>query len=278
MKLSIVTVNYNHKYFPKLSVEALEKSVTNFPFEIVYVDNASTDPISVGFLEKASEGGRIKLVKSPRNVGFAGGNNLGAANAMGEYIFILNPDTTVKPDTLQIMVDYLEAHPDIGMLGPQLVYPDGAIQESCRRDMGFFDLVIKRTFLRYLPIFKKRLARYLMQDVSHDQTRDVELITGAAMMMPRRIFDEVGGFDDRYFLFMEDFDLCKKVRAAGYRIVYLPRAPIDHYHKRLSDGNIFTLLTKRVFWLHVNSARKYFWKWRGTHGGVHHTGHNDITA
>ena len=262
VKVSIITVNFNHKYFPKLQVEAIEKSVCDFTYEIVYVDNASTDPISVGFLEQAERDRRLKLVKSPANVGFAGGNNLAVKNASGEIIFILNPDTAVKSDTLQKMVSYLEAHPKIGILGPQLVYSDGTIQESCRRDMSFLDLIIKRTFLRFLPVFRGRVQKYLMNDFKHDKTQNVELITGAAMMLPRDVFEKVGGFDDRYFLFMEDFDLCKEVRKAGYSVTYFPDAQIEHYHKRLSGGNFFSMLMKRVFWLHVQSATKYFWKWR----------------
>lgn len=267
MKISVITVNFNHKYFPKLQVEALEKSLfregSDLEYEIIYVDNASTDPISVGFLENAAKEGRIKLVKSPVNLGFAGGNNLGAKQATGDFIFILNPDTAPYADTLQKMVDYLVAHPKIGMLGPQLVYSDGTIQESCRRDMSIVDLVIKRTFLRHLPGLRGRVSTYLMSDFDHGKIQPVELLTGAAMMLPRAVFDRVGGFDDRYFLFMEDFDLCKEVRRAGYEIVYYPEAKVEHYHKRLSGGNFFKMLTRKVFWLHVQSATKYFWKWRG---------------
>lgn len=275
MKVSIITVNFNHKYFPKLQVEAIEKSKCDFDFEIIYVDNASTDPISMGFLEHAANDKRIKLIKSTKNLGFAGGNNLGVKNSTGDIIFILNPDTAVYPDTLQKMVSYLEKHGDgngsgkhtptarVGILGPQLVYSDGTIQESCRRDMSFIDLAIKRTALRHMPGFKSRLKKYLMSDFDHNKTQKVELLTGAAMMIPRSVFEQVGGFDDRYFLFMEDFDLCKKIRKAGYDIIYYPEAKVEHYHKRLSGGNFFTMLTKRVFWLHVQSATKYFWKWRG---------------
>lgn len=262
MKLSIITVNFNHKYFPKLAVEALERSKMNFDFKIIMVDNGSTDPISLGFLQHAADEGRIKFIRSEKNLGFAGGNNLGAKYAKGEYLFILNPDTAVFEDTLQIMVDYLEQHPEIGILAPKLVYPDGTVQESCRRDMRFMDLVIKRTPLRKFPWGKTRLERYLMQDFDHEKIQEVELVTGAAMMMKRSFFEEIGGFDDRYFLFMEDFDLCKKTRKAGKKIVYFPKALVNHYHKRLSGGNFLRLLGRKVFWLHLQSAAKYFWKWK----------------
>lgn len=262
MKLSVIILNYNHKYFPRLAVEALEKSRVDFPFEIIVVDNDSRDEVSMGFLEKAHAEKRIVLVKSPRNVGFGRGNNLGAAHAKGKYILFHNPDVTVEPDSLQKMVDYLERHLDIGILGPKLVYSSGKIQESCRRNMTLGDQILKRTFLGRLPFFRHRVSKYLMEDFDHDKIQDVDLITGAAMMMPRTAYDKVGGFDPRYFLFMEDFDLCRMVKKAGYRVVYFPEAVLMHYHKRLSEGSFLKLLTRKVFWLHVSSALKYFWKWR----------------
>ena len=266
LKLSVIIVNYNHKYFPRLAVEALEKAKINFPMEIIVVDNNSKDEESLTFLQKAHQEKRITLIVSPKNVGMGQGNNLGAKIATGKYIFIHNPDITVKEDSLQKMVDYMEKTPDIGILHPQLVYSSGKVQESCRRHMKFSDQVLKRTPFGKLPFFKKRVDRYLMADFDHKTTQDVDLVTGAAMLLPRRVFEEVGGFDKRYFLFMEDLDLCNMVKKAGYRIVYFPETQMNHYHKRLSDGSLFKTMTKKVFWLHVSSAFKYFLKWRGKLG------------
>jgi N-acetylglucosaminyl-diphospho-decaprenol L-rhamnosyltransferase len=268
MKLSVIIVNFNHKYFPRLAVEALEKSKTNFPFEIIVVDNHSSDEESLMFLKKAHEDKRITLICSPENVGFGRGNNLGAAIARGEYLFFHNPDVTVKEDSLQKMVDFLARNKDIGMIGPKLVYSSGKVQESCRRHMKFGDLVLNRTFLGKLPMFQERVKHYLMEDFDHSKIQDVDLVTGAAIMMPREVFEKIGGFDKRYFLFMEDFDLCRMTKKAGYRVVYYPDAEVNHYHKRLSQGSMFKLLRKKVFWLHVSSALKYFWKWR-IGGGAH---------
>lgn len=262
MKLSVIIVNFNHKYFPRLAVDALEKSKTNFDFEIIVVDNNSTDDESLVFLEKAHLEKRITLIKSPQNIGFGRGNNLGAKIAQGEFIFFHNPDVTVHEDSLQKMVDFLTGHPEIGMIGPKLVYSSGKVQESCRRNMKFRDLVLHRTFFGKLPMFRERLKKYLMEDFDHNKIQDVDLITGAAIMMPRVVCEKVGGFDPRYFLFMEDFDLCRMVKKAGYRVVYYPEAEVNHYHKRLSQGSFFTMIRKKVFWLHVSSAIKYFWKWK----------------
>ncbi len=263
MKLSVIILNYNHKYFPRLAVEALEKSKINFPYEIIVVDNASKDEESVSFLEKAHHDKRITFIRSPKNVGFGSGYNLGAKIARGDYIFVHNPDAMVRENTMQKMVEYMENNPDIGILGPKLVYSSGKVQESCRRHMRFSDLVLKRTPLGKLPGLKNRVKKYLMEDFDHGKIQDVDLITGAAMMIPRHLYEKIGGFDQRYFLFMEDFDLCNKVRRAGCRIVYYPDVEMDHYHKRLSEGNLLKLFTKRVFWLHILSAGQYFWKWRG---------------
>jgi len=261
--VSTITVNYNHKYFPKLCLEAvLESDLPLGSIQPVFVDNASTEFESVNYLREQSKKGIINFIESKENLGFAGGNNLGAKVATGEFILILNPDTTVSKPAIRQLVEFLRQHPDVGIVGPKLQYSDGTIQESCRRDMSFVDLVIKRTFLKNFAYFREREARYLMKDFKHDRTAEVELITGACMMLRRSVYEQVGGFDDRYFLFMEDFDLCKKVRNLGLKVVYFPEAVVGHFHKRLSDGGFLSLLRKKVFWLHLSSAIKYFWKWR----------------
>ncbi len=262
MKLSVIIVNYNHKYFPRLAVEALEKSKTGFPFEIIVVDNNSHDEESLIFLKKAHADRRITLIQSPRNVGFGNGNNLGAKIASGQYVFFHNPDVTVEEDSLQKMVDYLERNPEIGILGPKLVYSSGRVQASCRRHMKFSDLVLNRIPLGKMPLLKKRVQNYLMEDFDHNKIQEVDLLTGAAMLIPRALYEKVGGFDPRYFLFMEDFDLCREIKKAGYRVVYFPEAEMNHYHKRLSQGQLLRIITKKVFWLHLASAIKYFWKWK----------------
>ena len=261
-KLSITIVNYNQKYFPRLCVEALNKSKTDFDFEIIVCDNNSSDE-SLDYLKKIDKKGDIKLIEAGKNIGYGAGHNLAAKAAKGKYILILNTDITVEADTLQKMIDFLEKHKDVGMIGPKLMYHNGEIQKSCRRNFKFFDLFIKRTFLKKIWPFKKRYENYIMADFNHDKVQEVDLITGAFMMMPKNVFDKISGFDERYFLFMEDFDLCKKVSKADFKVIYCPEAKAIHYHKRLSGGSLFRLIFNRISWYHLVSAIKYHWKWRG---------------
>lgn len=261
MKLSITVVNYNQKYFPRLCIEALKKSKVDFEYEIIFCDNNSTDE-SISYLKNAAKKCDIKLVEPGKNLGYGSGHNFAAREAKGKYILILNTDITVEPDTLKKLVNYLDGHPDVGMVGPKLVYHNGEVQRSCRRNFGLFDLFVKRSFLRKIWPFKKRYEKYLMEDFNHESVQEVDLITGAFMVMPRAVFDKVGGFDERYFLFMEDFDLCRKVWNAGYKVVYCPETIAVHYHKRLSEGNFINLLFKKVTWWHLASAIKYHFKWK----------------
>ncbi len=244
-----------------MCVEAIEKSVVDFEYEIIVVDNGSHDE-SIEALRAMHRANRIHLVEASKNLGYGKANNLGVQYAKGEFVIISNPDVFVQPDTMQKMLDHIVAHTDIGLLGPRLRYYNGEIQPSCRRHMTFGDLIIKRTPLKYIPAFKARLSHYLMHDFDHNQIQDVDLITGAYFFMRKSLYEQVGGFDPRYFLFMEDYDLCRKIHNAGYRVVYFPLAEAQHYHKRLSDGGLFHLVFKRVFWLHLASAFKYFWKWQ----------------
>ena len=245
-----------------MCVEAIEKSKTNFKYEIIVVDNNSTDE-SLPYLRNLHKDKRIRLIESSKNLGYGQGNNLGVKHAKGQYVIISNTDIVVHDNTMQELVDYLKKHPKAGIVAPRLRYYNGTIQPSCRRNMSFWDLVIKRTFLKKITPFKKKFHLYLMEDFNHAEVQEVDLITGAYFIMKRTIYLQMGGFDSRFFLFMEDYDLCRTLHYAGYKVIYYPKVEAVHYHKRLSDGNLLLLFLRRIFWIHIFSALKYFWKWRG---------------
>ncbi len=260
-KVSCIIVTWNSKYLPRVCVEALQRSKCDFDFEIIVVDNDSQDE-SLSYLKKMHEDKEIILVQAGANLGYGKGNNLGVKHAKGEYVVILNPDVGVEEDTLQKLVAYMDEHPKVGLVGPQLYFFNGEIQDSCRRFMRPMDLIIKRTPLKRIPILAKRVKEYLMVDYDKKIPQEVDMVTGACFIMRKEIFEKMGGFDPRYFMFMEDADLCRTLWKNGYKVVYYPHARALHYHKRLSEGGLFSLLRKKVFWIHLNSARKYFMKWR----------------
>ncbi|MFA6521080.1 MAG: glycosyltransferase family 2 protein [Candidatus Gracilibacteria bacterium] len=262
MKISCIIVNYNLKYLPRLCIEALQRSKCDVPVEIIVVDNNSHDE-SLDYLEQMHKKGEITLVHSGSNLGYGKANNLGAHYAKGKYILVLNPDISVETDTLQKLYDYMEKNPHVGMAAPQLYFFNGQIQDSCRRFMRPLDLIIKRTPLSRLKILKKRVDEYTMAGYDHSKEGEVDLVTGACFIIRKDVFEKIGGFDPRYFLFMEDADLCRKVWESGHKVAYFPQARALHCHKRLSGGSLLHLITQKVFWIHMSSALKYFWKWKG---------------
>lgn len=203
---------------------------------------------------------QIQCINSEKNLGYGKGNNLGATKANGTYILIINPDNRMEASSLEKMVQFLEQHSDVGIVGPQLVFPDGTIRDSFRTFPTLTDLLIKRTPLRF--IFKKRMKRYLQWDVDRTVRRDVDWMCGACLLLRKSLYQELEGFDERFFLFFEDCDLCRRCWKRNLRVVYFPEANVYDNQLRLSAGGIFSIFTKKTVRVHVASAIKYFWKWR----------------
>lgn len=239
--------------------------------EVIVVDNHS-DTDSIGILRtQLPNDARIRVVETRKNMGYGKGNNFGARYATGEYILIVNPDNVLPPDALEKMVRVMENDSMIGILAPKLVFPGGQVRDSARSFPSFADVFIKRTWLRY--VFPGRIAKYTQSHVSRGErnnaclapavSRDVDWVAGACLLLHRSFFEQLGGFDPRFFLFFEDTDLCRRAWMAGKRVLYAPSIVVADREHRLSEGGVITLLTKRTVRWHLMSALKYFWKWRG---------------
>ncbi len=259
--VSCIVLNYRDPGETEQCVAAL-LTQTLSGTEVIVVENGSRDD-SLGRLGVLSmqQPDRVRLVPSPRNLGYGQGNHLGIRHARGEFLLIINPDTILESTALSTMVHFLQDHPDVGIVGPQLIEPGGNIRDSFRTFPTFTDLVIKRTLLR--GVFRGRMRRYLQWDADPQRTRDVDWIVGACLLMRRALYEELGGFDPRYFLFLDDTDLCRRCWERGLRVVYLPAARARDSAHRLSSGGLLSPLTKRTVRIHLRSALKYFLKWRG---------------
>lgn len=225
--------------------------------EIFIVDNHSTDE-SISFLRGQFQHEKnVRIVETKENIGYGRGNNFAASMAKGTYLLIINPDNTMPTDAAEKMISYLKEHPDVGIVGPALIHDDGTVRASARPFPTLKDLFKKRMFpTTWADEFEKR-----RKSMEQQQEVDVDWIVGACLLLRRDLFESIGGFDDRFFLFFEDIDICRTVRSRGKSIVYLPQIHVADKKDRLSGLGIFSILTKKTTRIHLQSAIKYFWKW-----------------
>ena len=194
--------------------------------EVIVVDNASTDgsPKMV-----RADFPHVRLLDLDVNLGFSGGNNAGILASRGNYILLLNADTVAQPRSIELLADYLGAEPDVGIVGPRLLNPDGTLQSSRRRFPTISTALIESTPLQNWFTTSSILKRFYMLDRPDEKTQPVDWLSGAALMCRRETLTQVGLFDPGYFMFSEEVDLCRRVAGAGWGITYLPSAEIIHY-------------------------------------------------
>lgn len=227
MKLSIIIVNYNVKEFLQNLIHSIEKAASNISHEIIIVDNASDDG-SVDFIREKFP--FTKLIVNNKNLGFSKGNNIGIAEAQGEYILFLNPDTLVSEDTFTKMIEFFETHPDAGLAGCKILNSDGTIQLACRRSFpGPWTSFCKVTGLSSIFPKSKLFARYNLTYLDENKTYEVDAVSGSFMMIKKEIYQKIGGFDEQFFMYGEDLDLCYRVQKAGYKVYYVHDSQIIHY-------------------------------------------------
>ncbi|MBI3762165.1 MAG: glycosyltransferase family 2 protein [Chloroflexi bacterium] len=231
--LSIIILNWNVRDLLRASLRSLAHSPA-LSVETIVVDSASTD----GSAEMvAREFPGAHLIAAAENLGYSRGNNLGLAASRGRHLLILNPDTAIVGDALDAMVNYAEAHPDVGILGPQLLNADGSVQSSRRRFPTLVTAFFESTWLQpYAP--RRVLDRYYVHDASDDATSDVDWVTGACLLVRRAVVEQIGGFDEEFFMYSEEMDFCRRARTAGWRVVYFPGAKIYHFEGKSSEQAI----------------------------------------
>ena len=225
VNISIVVVTWNGKKVISDCLESLRRYSNDSSVEVLVVDNASTDGTVDHLRQKFPF---VKLIVNSTNQGFAKGNNIGIAQAAGRYICLLNSDVEVPEGCLEKMLAFMDDHPDIGMLGPKMILADESIGQSV---MGF--PTVWNWFCRALnldTLFKSKLfGGYLRTDFRYDRMEDVEVLTGWFWMVRREALDQVGGLDERYFMYGEDIDWSKRYHQAGWRVVFFPEAHAIHY-------------------------------------------------
>ncbi|MEE9464489.1 MAG: glycosyltransferase, partial [Candidatus Neomarinimicrobiota bacterium] len=227
MKLSIVIVSFNVCDFVKQCLQSLRQTRFSGDQEIILVDNNSHD----GTIEAVEEAfPEVEIISNDRNLGFAPALNLGLEQASGEYILSLNPDTIVEEGTLQVLVDYLQANPEVGCVGPKILNGDGTFQSAAKRSFPR-PWVAFTKFIGLARLFpnSRLFARYNLTYLNPNTTHEVEAVSGSCMCMPRKVLEVVGPMDEDFFLGGDDLDYCYRIRQAGFRVVYQPAAQIIHF-------------------------------------------------
>ncbi len=268
LDLSIVIVNWNvrdllrrclHSILADLQTHRFADLQT-CRFEIIVVDNASTDG-SVEMVRR--EFPQVRLIANEVNLGYTGGNNRGIAASQGRYILLLNPDTEVVGDALPTMVAYMDAHPDVGALGPQLLNPDGSVQSSRRRFPTLGTALVESTVIQQWWPDNRILRRYYVQDRPDDAISEVDWVTGACILLRRQAVEQVGPLDDAFFMYSEELDWCRRARDAGWKVVYLPTARVIH-HEGKSSEQVMPLRHVRFQRSKIHYFRKHHGRWAGT--------------
>lgn len=252
--LSVIIVNWNVRDLLRRCLHSILANVPGGQLEIIVVDNGSTD----GSVEMVrTEFPMVRLIANPDNRGFPAANNQGLEVARGRYVLLLNPDTEVVGDALATMAAFADAHPDVGIVGPQLLNPDGSVQSSRRRFPTLLTALFESTWLQpYAP--RRLLEHYYVLDRPDDEVQDVDWVTGAALMARREAAEQVGPLDEGFFMYSEELDWCRRFREAGWRVVYLPTARIVHHVGKSSEQ----VLPARHIHFQTSKVR-YFRKYYG---------------
>lgn len=231
-------------------LDVLQKTVDSFlktPFKkrLFLVDNSATDVLKKSFPQE-----EITYIFTGKNKGFGAAHNLVLNHINSNYHLVLNPDVAFEEAVLPVLIRQLEMDKELALISPKVMYPSGEHQFVCRTYPTLFDLINRRFKFSKKAILKHE---YRTQDLSQPFYPD--FIHGCFLVFKTSIFKDLNGFDERYFLYMEDVDICKKIDAIGKKKLYYPKVEIEHILKRGSSKNFHLLI------LHISSAIKYFFKW-----------------
>jgi len=261
MDISIVIVNYKSKDLTLNCIKSIKESDwPGLDYEIIVIDNYSAD-LASGDLKPF---GDIKFVMNGQNMGYGAANNQGIARAQGKYIVIMNPDTAASKDVFIKLFDFMENNPKVGVVGPKQFNLDKTVQQTFFRWPKLLTPLYRRTPLGKIGQAKKDLDRFLYRDYNKDSLLRADWLLGSFLFCRAAALRQAGAFDERFFLYFEDIDLCRRFWRAGFEVVYYPAAAITHNHIRQSAKTPWYQFYKnKASWHHLASWVKYLWKWKG---------------
>ena len=235
--ISIIIVNWKVKDLLQKCIDSILTYHNDYQVEIFVVDNDSQDGSSEMIKNDYSQ---VNLIALSKNIGFGAANNIAIKQAKADYIFLLNPDTEITKDFLVNIFKYTKENPEIGIIGPKIINDDGSQQHSIRRFPDLFSQILVLLKLKSILVDNKFLNKYLFVDFDYNKEQIVDQIMGAAMFIRKSVFDKIGIFDKKFFIWFEEVDLCKRAKQANISIKYFPGATILHHGgQSFSKSSIF---------------------------------------
>lgn len=235
ISLSVIYIYFNTPKEIADSINTLIKTVRKTSYEIIIVNNNSPKKLPTIKFKKIPH----HIITNNRNLGFGKAVNQAEKISKGKYIFILNPDTKMLESSIDLMIERISSDTKIGAIGPQLINGQGKVLHSIASNPKIPDILFALSFINKAWPKNPYSKKYWAIDVDRSKEMETETIGGAAMMISKRIFEKVGGFDERFFLYFEEIDLCLRIKKLGYKIVYFPKAKIIHYVGRSTTDKKF---------------------------------------
>ena len=256
-KVSIIIVSYNTKRLTLNCIDSIYKYTKNLKFEIIVVDNNSTDGSREKLSRKYSDKKTFKFVKSSENVGFGAANNLGVKKAKGQYLLFFNSDTELKDNFLNEIIDWMDKNPETGISSCALKNSDGSMQITGGYFPNLFRVAIWMT-IQDLPMMDT-LIKPFHPRTAYISNRELDWVTGAFFLVRKKVFDSLKGFDQDYFMYTEEVDFCYRAKRLGWKVSLLPQWSIIH-HGRGSSNLEFSILSEitglKIFF------KKHYPKWQ----------------
>lgn len=253
-EISIITVGMNHLSFVKEMLESLYSTgKPKVSFELIFVDNCSTDG-TIDFIRENYPS--VKLIQNKEKYGFARNNNIGVEHATGNYILILNPDIILTPGAIDKLYNYAVNNQSCGIVAPKLENRDGSLQYSARKFPSIKTLLNRIITKGNDDSANKNVQSYLMTNLPMDEPSEVDWCMGAALLLSHKFYNKLNGFDEKFFLYVEDMDLCYRCWELGKKVIYYPLSRMTHVHQRSSKRlNKKTLIHFKSFFYFFNKNK-----------------------
>ncbi|OPH56732.1 glycosyl transferase family 2 [Paenibacillus ferrarius] len=261
MDLSIIVLNYKTRDLTLACIQSVFSSSTSYKYEIILIDNASSDGIIQAINEQYPQ---VVTIANTDNVGFSKANNQGIRVAKGRYVLLLNSDTIVQPDTLDTMVHFMDENPSVGASGCKIVLPDGSLDKACKRGFPTPSASFYYAF-GFSKLFPKkpRFNQYQLGYLNPDDEYPIDSLVGAFMLIRREAIEQVGMLDEEFFMYGEDIDWCYRIKQAGWVNYYYPRTHIVHHKGASSRRKPFKIIYEfhRAMILFHNKHYRHKYSW-----------------